>query len=85
MIAYATKQADMYRALALRAEVTRTQPKLRKGQRRPRETIRVVSRWPLETGEVDRDADVEGEGDDDDDGVEDNNEERVMDGDEEDM
>ncbi|KAJ7482922.1 hypothetical protein B0H11DRAFT_1723465, partial [Mycena galericulata] len=36
MIAYASKQAQMYRKLAERAEVTRTEVKLKKGQRRRR-------------------------------------------------
>jgi hypothetical protein len=34
MVAYATRQADMYRALAERAEITRTELKLRKGKKR---------------------------------------------------
>ncbi|KAJ7190936.1 hypothetical protein GGX14DRAFT_603100 [Mycena pura] len=82
MFAYARAQADMYRALAMRAEATRTQPKLRRGQRRPREAIRVVSSWPLEGG---NDDDVDG--DEDDDGASENEleEDRVLDGDEEDM
>ncbi|KAJ7200869.1 hypothetical protein GGX14DRAFT_571878 [Mycena pura] len=85
MLAYATAQADMYRALAMRAEVTRTQPKLRRGQRRPREAIRVVTSWPLEGG-TEGDDDVEG--DEDDELGENENEledDRVLDGDEEDM
>ncbi|KAJ7052468.1 hypothetical protein C8F01DRAFT_1332164 [Mycena amicta] len=36
MIAYATKQADVYRNLATRAELTRTVPKLARGHRRAR-------------------------------------------------
>ncbi|KAF7300224.1 CxC2 domain-containing protein [Mycena kentingensis (nom. inval.)] len=49
LIAYATKHADMFRDLARRAEVIRTAAPLRKGQRRPRETIH-IDPLPDETG-----------------------------------
>ncbi|KAJ7219352.1 hypothetical protein GGX14DRAFT_356364 [Mycena pura] len=83
MLAYAMARSDMYTALAMRVEVTRTEPKLRRGQRRPREAVRVVSSWPSEAGQ---DEDVEG--DEDDEALSDEEDLeaiRIMDGDEEDM
>lgn len=80
MIAYATKQADMYRRLAVRAEKTRTEPKLGRGYRRPREVINVVSSW--QENEDGGDEDVGQEEEEEDDGFVDSDaEDAVMDGD----
>ncbi|KAF7321776.1 CxC2 domain-containing protein [Mycena kentingensis (nom. inval.)] len=43
MIAYAAKQADMWRDMARRAEITRTEPKLRRGARRRRQHVAIYS------------------------------------------
>ncbi|KAF7319998.1 CxC2 domain-containing protein [Mycena kentingensis (nom. inval.)] len=51
-IAYAAKKADMYRDLARRAEITRTEAKLRRGERRPRQRVEVYARGPEEGEEV---------------------------------
>jgi hypothetical protein len=65
MVAYATKQADMYREMAERAEITRTEVKLRKGEKR-----RVFERaWDPVVG---ADGDEGGEGADGADDGEDN-------------
>ncbi|KAJ7230743.1 hypothetical protein GGX14DRAFT_554223 [Mycena pura] len=69
MIAYATKQMDMWNELAVRAEQTRTQPKLGRGHRRPREVVRIVSSCDIDddtdVGEDEDDDDEDGFGDDD--------------------
>ncbi|KAF7331418.1 CxC2 domain-containing protein [Mycena kentingensis (nom. inval.)] len=51
--AYAAKQADGFRDLARRAEVVRTQPKLRRGAKRPREWARIYRRSALDPRAVD--------------------------------
>ncbi|KAF7325870.1 hypothetical protein MKEN_00437800 [Mycena kentingensis (nom. inval.)] len=43
MVAYAAKKADMYRDLSRRSEIIRTQERLRRGQRRARETVHVYT------------------------------------------
>ncbi|KAJ7081908.1 hypothetical protein C8R43DRAFT_965555 [Mycena crocata] len=72
MLAYAAKQAQLYRDLANRAEVTRTEPRLKRGKKR-RVTAPV---WdplipvPEEQGEeeeADENVDIIGGGDDDED------------------
>ena len=83
LIAYATKQRDMYRELSIRAEKTRTEAKLGKGFRRPREVVRVVSSWPEqgantngEDEDTAEDDDVEDD-DEDEDGLLDSDKEEV--------
>ncbi|KAF7317935.1 hypothetical protein MKEN_00881600 [Mycena kentingensis (nom. inval.)] len=71
LVAYAAKQADMFRDLARRAEDIRTAPKLRRGCRRGRETIWVYRDGVTggESDEVEDDAvDVYGNESDEEDG-----------------
>ena len=77
MIAYAMKQADVYRRLISRAERTRTEPKLGRGHRRPREAIRAKF-GPTHEAEA-GDEDV-GQEDDDEEGFVDSDEEAILDG-----
>ncbi|KAF7321843.1 CxC2 domain-containing protein [Mycena kentingensis (nom. inval.)] len=52
LIAYAAKQADVYRDLARRAEITRTARRLRRGQRRTREEVQVGPLPGLDGGDA---------------------------------
>ncbi|KAJ7204381.1 hypothetical protein GGX14DRAFT_569495 [Mycena pura] len=78
MIAYAMKQADVYWQLISRAERTRTEPKLGRGHRRPREAIR-VGFWPTQETEI-GDEDVGQEEDDEEEGFVDSDDEAILDG-----
>ncbi|KAF7321643.1 CxC2 domain-containing protein [Mycena kentingensis (nom. inval.)] len=53
MLAYATKQADIFRTLALRTEVTRTEPKLKRGCRRSAPITLITTVLDGEEGEGD--------------------------------
>ncbi|KAF7298607.1 hypothetical protein MIND_00807800 [Mycena indigotica] len=75
--AYAHKQADMYRKLALRAEVVRTQPKLRKGVRRPSADVELPEDEGDGVIELDHDENELGNGSDDDEEEDDNEQEDI--------
>jgi hypothetical protein len=79
-VAYAAKQAHMYRDLAVRAETTRTEPKLAKGKRRQVYAPTWDTIIPADNDEISNAGNDEGEGDDD---AEDDDERGDVDSDEE--
>ncbi|KAJ7216669.1 hypothetical protein GGX14DRAFT_359106 [Mycena pura] len=80
LLAYAMKQADVYRQLAIRAESARIEPKLGRGYRRPREAVRVVTH-AMEGDGLLGDEDVGEDDEDEQDGFLDSDDEAIMDGD----